>query len=190
MFQGLITTFLVYWIGWIIYARFFHPLHKIPGPFLSSISRAWLVYKSARGDMECTQRALHKRYGISSSHQLCLFVELGHLARIAPNEISISGPSEIKGFRLTLEDYLRNKTTFKQGRSTLFETFNKVNKGYEGHFQSCDEKSYTERRCIVNCVYSIASVLEPEDAISPCMQSLCESMREFSRSKSKVDLAL
>ncbi|KAJ5226687.1 cytochrome P450 [Penicillium citrinum] len=145
--QGLITTFLVYWTGWIIYARFFHPLHNILGPFLSSISRAWLVYKSARGDMEYTQCALHKRYG--------------HLARIAPNEISCSGPSEIK-------------TVFYDAWGS-----NKVNKGYEGHFQSCDENSYTERR-----------VLEPEDAISSCTQSLCDTMREFSRSKSKVDLAL
>lgn len=65
-----------------------------------------------------------------------------------------------------------------------------MNKGYAGHFQSRDEKSHTERRRIVNSVYSIASVLESEDAINSCTQSLCDTLRGFSRNESKVDLAL
>lgn len=62
--QLVVTALSVYWAGWIIYCRFFHPLRSIPGPFLASISRVWIVYKTGRGDMEYTQRALHKKYGI------------------------------------------------------------------------------------------------------------------------------
>lgn len=54
---------VLYLGGWIIYCRFFHPLRAIPGPFLASISRTWIVFKTWVGDMEHTQRDLHKEYG-------------------------------------------------------------------------------------------------------------------------------
>lgn len=61
--QTLASASGLYLIGWIIYCRYFHPLRFIPGPFLASISRGWIVFKTARGDMEHTQRALHKKHG-------------------------------------------------------------------------------------------------------------------------------
>ena len=51
-------------LGWIIYCRLFHPLRAIPGPYLASISRLWVVFKIWRGDMEHTQRTLHAKHGI------------------------------------------------------------------------------------------------------------------------------
>lgn len=65
-----------------------------------------------------------------------------------------------------------------------------MNKGYAGHFQTRDEKAHTERRRIVNSVYSIASVLESEDAINSCTQELCDTMRSYAKKKSKVDLSV
>ena len=61
--QTVLLVVLISLIGWIVYCRYFHPLHAIPGPFLASISRAWIVFKTASGDMEHTQRALHKKHG-------------------------------------------------------------------------------------------------------------------------------
>lgn len=58
-----IFTLVIYSLGWIIYCRYFHPLRSIPGPFLASISRVWVVFRTATGDMELTQRALHKKHG-------------------------------------------------------------------------------------------------------------------------------
>lgn len=63
LIQTTLAAVLIYLLGWIIYCRYFHPLHSIPGPFLASISRAWIVFKTMMGDMERTQRALHKKHG-------------------------------------------------------------------------------------------------------------------------------
>jgi len=57
------SALCLYVSGWIIYCRFFHPLRDIPGPFLASISRIWIVFNTGQGNMEHTQRALHKKYG-------------------------------------------------------------------------------------------------------------------------------
>ena len=64
-FLSQVIAYLIglYLISWIVYCRFFHPLRSVPGPFLASISRAWIVYKTAMGDMEHTQRALHRKHG-------------------------------------------------------------------------------------------------------------------------------
>jgi hypothetical protein len=58
-----IFAVVIYSVSWIIYCRYFHPLRSIPGPFLASISRGWVVLKTATGDMEHTQRALHNKHG-------------------------------------------------------------------------------------------------------------------------------
>ena len=63
LIQTLLAAIFAYLLGWIVYCRYFHPLCSIPGPFLASISRAWIVLKTMTGDMEHTQRALHKKHG-------------------------------------------------------------------------------------------------------------------------------
>ncbi|KAJ5921026.1 Cytochrome P450 E-class group I [Penicillium verhagenii] len=73
---------IAYWILWIIYTRFFHPLARFPGPFWASVSRAWIVCSVASGDPHGTQRLLHAQYG--------------PIVRIAPNELAISDPEAIK----------------------------------------------------------------------------------------------
>jgi hypothetical protein len=34
----------IYVIGWIVYCRFFHPLARVPGPFLASITEFYRFY--------------------------------------------------------------------------------------------------------------------------------------------------
>ena len=76
------TLILTYLAGWIFYARTLHPLAKIPGPFWASVTRGWTVWRTYRGDMDHTQRALHQKYG--------------YLVRIAPDEIACAYPDAIK----------------------------------------------------------------------------------------------
>lgn len=63
LLQRIAICLVVYEASWVVYCRFFHPLHSIPGPFLASVSRLWVVLNNVKGDMEYTQRALHKKYG-------------------------------------------------------------------------------------------------------------------------------
>lgn len=71
--QAVAAVFCIYFSSWIIYCRYFHPLHAVPGPFLASISRSWIVWKTMSGDMEHTQRALHKKHGKSAPEIATLF---------------------------------------------------------------------------------------------------------------------
>ena len=99
LMQTAVFALLVYVAGWIIYCRCFHPLCSIPGPFLASISRAWIVFKTVTGDMEHTQRALHRKHGSDYQSAECDSLhanESGYLVRIAPNEVACSDPQAIK----------------------------------------------------------------------------------------------
>ena len=99
LIQTAVTAVFIYLIGWIIHCRYFHPLRSIPGPFLASISRAWISYRTMTGDMEHTQRALHKKHGnhYQSTNAFSPYAEeSGYLVRIAPNEVSCSDPEAIK----------------------------------------------------------------------------------------------
>ena len=100
LLQTAASAVAIYLASWIIYCRYLHPLRAIPGPFLASISRAWIVWRTASGDMEYTQRALHRKHGMSDAmhgpERTILTHRSGHLVRIAPNEISCSDPESIK----------------------------------------------------------------------------------------------
>lgn len=63
-------------LGWIIYARIFHPLAGIPGPWLATWSRLWYMKKIYAEDVEIDERALHESHG--------------PLVRIAYDEVSCS----------------------------------------------------------------------------------------------------
>lgn len=60
-----IPTSAMYWIAWIVYARYCHPLAKYPGPFLASISRLWIVSQVAGAKVDETPRNLHAKHGSS-----------------------------------------------------------------------------------------------------------------------------
>ena len=80
-------------------------------------------------------------------------------------------------------------------RSSLYQTdyydaWAPPNNGYVGHFATRDEKAHSERRRIVNNVYSMSSVLESEKNIDSCTQVFCGNMRDFAEQKSVVDLGL
>jgi hypothetical protein len=62
--QGAVTAIIAYWILWIIYTRYLHPLAKFPGPFWASVSRIWTVLHVLPGDAEKTQMKLHAKYGL------------------------------------------------------------------------------------------------------------------------------
>ncbi|KAL8815839.1 MAG: hypothetical protein Q9223_005072 [Gallowayella weberi] len=63
--------------------------------------------------------------------------------------------------------------------------------GYVGHFPVRDEKQYSERRRIVNSVYSMSTVLESERSIiDRCTRLFCEKMHHFAQQGSVIDLDL
>ncbi|KAF5333829.1 hypothetical protein D9757_015489 [Collybiopsis confluens] len=53
----------------------FHPLAKIPGPWIAKVSKFWLVYIRLTGRHHLVYKELHDKYG--------------QFVRIGPNEISV-----------------------------------------------------------------------------------------------------
>jgi hypothetical protein len=128
---------LGYSFGWIVYARLFHPLRHIPGPFWASVSRLWMVHRIRHGDMEVVQRRLHEQYG--------------PLIRIAPDEVACADPEAIRKIYRTQGPL--TKTHFYPVWGS--NNFSK----YPDHFVNTDEKLHSSRRRIVNNVYSMSTIL-------------------------------
>ncbi|PLB43463.1 cytochrome P450 monooxygenase [Aspergillus steynii IBT 23096] len=163
--QGLALSVGLYWVGWVFYAKWLHPLARFPGPPLAAISRLWIVMHVARGHAESEQRRLHMRYG--------------PVIRIAPNELAVSDPAAIKriygiksGFTKT-DFYLPFRSPFAR---------------YPDHFTATDEKSHASRRKIVNHIYSMTSILQAEKYVDLCTEVLLKRFGEMADQQAAVDL--
>lgn len=75
LFRAAILTSLG--ILYVIYTRELTSLRRIPGPFLASITKLWIVNKQRSFKRHEVDIALHKKYG--------------PIVRVAPNEVMVSG---------------------------------------------------------------------------------------------------
>ena len=55
----------IFFIGRLLYKRYASSLRSVPGPFTASFTRLWKLRQMYKGDMEKTNIALHRKYGIS-----------------------------------------------------------------------------------------------------------------------------
>ncbi|KAF5519341.1 Cytochrome P450 monooxygenase gsfF [Colletotrichum aenigma] len=119
---------VIYWIGLVVYARTFHPLSGIPGPFLATVSRLWYMLKIWTEDVEKDERALHEKYG--------------PLVRLAPDEISWSDPdafADIYRFSNALD------------KAQFYEPYNTTGFSPHGDVFSCkSDKKHGQRRRITS----------------------------------------
>ncbi|KAL3471621.1 cytochrome P450 [Aspergillus californicus] len=137
-FKGCVL-FGCYLLTCAIHSHYFHPLRFVPGPFLASISRLWIVAIAHEEDMEQFQRELHKQYG--------------PLVRIAPNEVICSDPKAIEIIYGAGSGF--TKTDFYDSWAAPSKV------GHPGHFV----KRNTEQRRILEDLYSTSSVLDYERTI-------------------------
>jgi hypothetical protein len=163
----LLTSILaIYEIGWIVYARYFHPLSRIPGPWLASVSRVWYMVQIARGDMERTQRRLHAQYG--------------PLIRIAHNEVACAAPDAIRN--IYRHQGALDKTDF-------YPVWNGQNfSKHPDMFTGTSDKIHGERRRIFNHVYTLSNVLKSEEYIDKCSKLFLDKMGECAEAGKPVDL--
>lgn len=158
----------VYWIIWIIYSRTLHPLRNIPGPFLASVSRVWVIREVYRGRMEHTQRQLHKKYG--------------PLIRIAPNEIAVADPAAIKQIYRTKGPLAKSDFYSIWGNSSISK--------HADNFSNTNEKTHSERRRIVNHIYSLSNVLQSETYIDYCSNLFMDRLEKAAKIGKPIDLGV
>ena len=73
----LLSVALISYVASIcVYRRFFHPLAKIPGPFLPAVTKLYQSYYNRRFYLQIEK--LHARYG--------------PIVRITPDEVHIADP--------------------------------------------------------------------------------------------------
>ena len=157
---------LAYWLLWIIYARWFHPLRNVPGPWLASVSRLWILYVTWRGDMDHVQRELHQKYG--------------SLIRVAPNECICSDPDAIKKIYRAKNPLTKTDFYPPWGNGAISK--------HPDSFSVTDERLHVERRRIVNHVYSLSNVLQSEQYIDECSTLFIKRLGSLADSGTTLDL--
>lgn len=134
--------------AYCLYNRYLHPLRKIPGPFLASLSPLWIAWQSWKCRRPHLDIALHKKYG--------------SIVRISPDEIIFSNA-----------DYYRQVygagTTFTKGRfyeATGEHTYSRYDK-WE-HLDMLTELDIPKLRVqkrFAGPVYSIANMTRHEQLV-------------------------
>jgi hypothetical protein len=69
----LVTIFVSFALGYVVYQRHFAPLAGIPGPFWASLGKGWLIVRAKKGDLHRELIRLHELHG--------------PLVRVAPEEL-------------------------------------------------------------------------------------------------------
>lgn len=160
------TILLVWQSCWIVYCRTVHPLARVPGPFLASFSRLWIWKHAREGQMHELQTKLHQKHG--------------NLVRIAPNELSCSDPAAIK-------EIYKNQNPLE--KTDFYTTWTNTSFGkHKDNFSVTNEKEHSERRRIVNHVYSLSNVLKSEVYIDECSKLFIRKLGELADSARTIDL--
>ena len=86
-----------------LYNRYFHPLHRFPGPFWGSVTDLYHTYLLGTSQVHLKQLRLHQAYGSydgSRSGEITQLTNLsptGSVIRISPNLLSFSDPTLLPG---------------------------------------------------------------------------------------------
>ncbi|KAF2801150.1 cytochrome P450 [Melanomma pulvis-pyrius CBS 109.77] len=163
------TALVLYWIGWIIYARTLHPLASVPGPFWASISRTWLMWRMHVGDLEIVERALHAQHG--------------PLIRIAPDEVASNDPAAIP-LIFPIQRPLEKTVWY-----LVWRPVPNLSKRAD-MFTSINEKEHAAYRKIVGGVYAMSNILRNEDHLDDCVNLFMKRLREFADRKEEFDFGL
>jgi cytochrome P450 len=153
-----ITVFLSYTV---IHRLFFHPLAKVPGPRLASISILWLVWKIRKGDCHVFLPALHRKYG--------------PLVRIAPHQVITCSEEAVK-------NAYSAGTTFAKGEWYQgLAAPNKKQRG-EDHLDLLTEtnmEKYRKQRRAIGPAFSIAGMEKHEKLLDDYVNKYIAKLVSF-----------
>ncbi|KAK1957401.1 cytochrome P450 [Colletotrichum sublineola] len=133
---------------------FFHPLRKVPGPWIATVSPLWLWYHSYVGDETTSIERLHSVYG--------------PVVRIAPNDIDISDGAALAPIYSEKGGFLK---------APCYANFD-----FDGHptiFSALNPAHRSIRAKAVVSMFSPASIRKEGDAIlQSCVKRLVAHIKE------------
>jgi hypothetical protein len=151
----LLFTFVVLApITHILYNRFVHPLSKIPGPFIASLTPLWLVYQSRTLQRHRVEMSLHQKYG--------------PVVRIAPNEISVSDPKHLKMIYGANTPFLKSR---------WYEPIASADPDGMNLLGEFDMVKYRMQRRLIGPAFSIDAVKKRECLLDKPMESFVARMK-------------
>lgn len=124
----LSTSFLIWFF---IYPLYFHPLSKIPGPKLCTLTKYYILYKSWNEERNRFVQSLHEKYG--------------SIVRIGPNEVDINDVTYLKDIYINDFD-----------KSSFYSQF--VNYGQPNTFSINDKKEHSLSRKASHKFYSKSNI--------------------------------
>ncbi|RAK84804.1 cytochrome P450 monooxygenase [Aspergillus costaricaensis CBS 115574] len=135
-----------------IYNRFFHPLRRIPGPLLASLTPWVQLYHGLQGDRHLWLCALHEQYG---SH-----------VRVAPNFVSVNtaqGLHDIYGHGKRLK------------KADFYNAFPAIKGVYNTH-NVIDKVMHGRKRRVLSQAFSDHALKSMEDVMLLHVRQLCAGL--------------
>lgn len=136
----------------MLYALFFSPLRKIPGPFLARLTPLWLRYIDFTGHRTTTLHELHQRYGST--------------VLIGPNEITVNDISNVK-------EIYGQQTQFI--KAPIYESMTQQPMGI---FGLRDRAAHGQRRKLLSHAFSQSNLQECEPLIQQKLDKLIATMEK------------
>ncbi|KAK0665081.1 Cytochrome P450 monooxygenase yanH [Lasiodiplodia hormozganensis] len=151
---------LSYAIGIAVYRRFFHPLAKIPGPFLPAVTTLYQSYYNGRYFLKIAE--LHEKYG--------------PVVRITPNEIHLSDPDNYDKIYYIGTRFWKSPV-FYGALCVPHSTFGTPSNDVHKH-----------KRAMINPMFSRKMVLQLENVVQDKARKLIGRMEAGIGEKKPVDL--
>jgi hypothetical protein len=146
-----------------VYNRYFHPLSEIPGPFIASWSRLWLVYQTARCKRHRLDSALHMRFG--------------PCVRIAPDELLIN---DIRQFQTIYGAGTKfNKSTWYECMKTKETDFNLL--------AETDVDRYWQQRRLISPAFTTQALQRHQGLLARVLKTFVAKME--TKPNTPLDLA-
>lgn len=133
----------------MVYNRYFHPLRRIRGPFLATVTPWVQLYHGLQGDRHRWLHGLHQRYG---SH-----------VRVAPNFVSVNS---VDG----LHDIYGHGKRFQ--KSTFYTAFPAIKGVYNTH-SVIDKAAHGRKRRVLSQAFSDNALKGMEDVVLLHIRQFC-----------------
>ncbi|CAI7628902.1 unnamed protein product [Penicillium discolor] len=146
---GLVGLLAVATLAYTLYNRFIHPLRRINGPFLASITPWVQLYHGLKGDRHLWLHKLHSQYG---TH-----------VRVAPNFVSVNsdrGLHDIYGHGKHLQ------------KAKFYNAFPAIKGVYNTH-NAIDKSMHGRKRRVLSQAFSDNALKGMEDVMLLHVRQLC-----------------